>query len=307
LFDALQLKLPIMLTMPQRVRAQSVGLSLVALAQGIPFIHAGSELLRSKSLDRNSYDSGDWFNRLDFTYLTNNWGVGLPPAGDNQSNWPLFAPLLADPALRPSSADILDSLAVFRELLSIRRSTPLFRLRTAADVQERVRLLNGGPDPVAGLVVMIIEDADGAIDRRHDLVAAVFNATGTPKSYTAAELASRPMTLHPIQAASHDPLVRTATFASGTFTVPGRTTAVFWSARPLVAQLELLRAEVSVPSLRSTLTAAIDALARGNEKSAASKLRAFIKEVEGLLRAKKIDAAYAAYLIGEAQAILGLL
>lgn len=31
---------------------------MVALAQGLPFFHAGDELLRSKSLDRDSYDSG---------------------------------------------------------------------------------------------------------------------------------------------------------------------------------------------------------------------------------------------------------
>ena len=32
---------------------------LVALSQGIAFFHAGDELLRSKSLDRDSYDSGE--------------------------------------------------------------------------------------------------------------------------------------------------------------------------------------------------------------------------------------------------------
>jgi len=36
----------------------------VVLLQGIPFFHAGDETLRSKSLDRDSYNSGDWFNRL---------------------------------------------------------------------------------------------------------------------------------------------------------------------------------------------------------------------------------------------------
>lgn len=40
--------------------------------QGIPFFHAGDEMFRSKSLDRDSYNSGDWFNRS---------GPGLiPPA-----------------------------------------------------------------------------------------------------------------------------------------------------------------------------------------------------------------------------------
>jgi hypothetical protein len=33
--------------------------SLLVLAQGVPFIHAGDDLLRSKSLDRDSYNSGE--------------------------------------------------------------------------------------------------------------------------------------------------------------------------------------------------------------------------------------------------------
>ncbi len=37
-----------------------MALALVALSQGIPFFHAGDDLLRSKSLDRDSYNSGGW-------------------------------------------------------------------------------------------------------------------------------------------------------------------------------------------------------------------------------------------------------
>lgn len=33
-------------------------LSLIALSQGIAFFHAGDDMLRSKSLDRDSYNSG---------------------------------------------------------------------------------------------------------------------------------------------------------------------------------------------------------------------------------------------------------
>ena len=35
--------------------------------QGVAYFHAGIDTLRSKSLDRNSYDSGDWFNRIDWS------------------------------------------------------------------------------------------------------------------------------------------------------------------------------------------------------------------------------------------------
>ena len=50
---------------------QTLALSTTALSQGVSFWHAGGDLLRSKSLDRNSYDSGDWFNVLDFSYRDN--------------------------------------------------------------------------------------------------------------------------------------------------------------------------------------------------------------------------------------------
>jgi len=47
--------------------------------------------------------TGDWFNRLDFSYTNNNFGVGLPPAAKNEAAWPIKQPLLANHALKPSS------------------------------------------------------------------------------------------------------------------------------------------------------------------------------------------------------------
>lgn len=108
-----------------RVRMQNLGISIVTLSQGIPFLQAGQDLLRSKSLDRNSYNSGDWFNKLDFTYNSNNWGVGLPPQADNQGNWPIMQPLLDNPALKPARAVILSTAEHYREMLRIRNSSPL--------------------------------------------------------------------------------------------------------------------------------------------------------------------------------------
>ena len=42
-----------------RVRRCWLASALVAFSQGVPFFHAGDEILRSKSLDRDSYNSGD--------------------------------------------------------------------------------------------------------------------------------------------------------------------------------------------------------------------------------------------------------
>ena len=201
---------------------------LVLLSQGIPFFQVGQDMLRSKSFDENSYNSGDWWNRLDWSYQANNFGVGLPPTGD--SNWPIYKPLLANPALKPSAAQIQAAVVRFQEMLRIRKSSPLFRLRTAADVQERLSFLNTGADQTPGLIVMRLSDPRAIrLDNPYAQIVVVFNATGEAKQVSADALKNANLQLHPIQAASADPLVRTASFASasGTLSVPARTTAVF--------------------------------------------------------------------------------
>ncbi|MGZ7041315.1 MAG: alpha-1,6-glucosidase domain-containing protein, partial [Thermoanaerobaculia bacterium] len=158
-------------------------------------------------------------------------GVGLPPRRENGAHWDSLRPLLANPALRPSKDDILFAVAHLREVLAIRKSSPLFRLRSGADVLRCVTLLNGGPSPIPGLIVVALRDEDGSIDREHDLVAVLFNAAPFARSYTGSIFVGKELTLHPIQMASQDPIVRTSSFHDGTLTIPGRTAAVFWQQR----------------------------------------------------------------------------
>ncbi|HEU5099103.1 MAG TPA: pullulanase-type alpha-1,6-glucosidase, partial [Roseiflexaceae bacterium] len=230
LFDKIQYAAPTGASLADRVRMQNLAISIVTLSQGVPFIHAGQDLLRSKSLDRNSYNSGDWFNKLDFTYNSNNWGVGLPPASENQTNWPVMQPLLANPALKPAPANILSAAEHAQEVLQIRNSTPLFRLRTAAEVDAKLSFLNSGPNQQLGLIVMCVDDTVSTdLDPLLKGVCVLFNANDQAQTFTAAPLQGLDMVLHPIQALSSDSLVRTASFdgATGTFSVPARTTAVF--------------------------------------------------------------------------------
>ena len=113
---------------------QMLGAAINAFSQGIAYYHAGIDTLRSKSMDRNSYNSGDWFNRLDWSYADNNFGVGAPPQADNGDNWALIKPLLANAAIAGRRRDRLDA-RYLRDLLAIRASSTLFRLRTAEDVK----------------------------------------------------------------------------------------------------------------------------------------------------------------------------
>jgi len=220
LFDAIQYKAPPEATMDERVRMQNLAQDLVMLSQGVPFFHAGSDLLRSKSMDRDSYDSGDWFNRLDFSYQTNNWGVGLPVADKNERNWPIIQPLLADPDLMPAQEHILDAAVHFEEMLQIRSSSPLFRMKTAVSIQNNLHFHNTGPDQIPALIVMELSDGDNHI-------VTFFNASNEAQTFAIAELADVEMQLHPVQLESGDEVVRTSAYQNGEFTVPGLTTAVF--------------------------------------------------------------------------------
>ena len=52
------------------------------------------------------HGAGDWFNRLDLSLQSNNYGVGLPPREKNEASWALKRELLATPALKPSPAQV---------------------------------------------------------------------------------------------------------------------------------------------------------------------------------------------------------
>lgn len=224
LFDISQYKLPRTTTPADRVRVQNLATSIVALAQGVPFFHAGQDMLRSKSTDRNSYDSGDWFNLLDFSYQQNGWGRGLPLETENGSTWPVTRPMLADPGLAVGPPEIERAARHMREMLAIRRTCALFRLETADDVRERLAFHNTGPDQIPGLIVMSLRG------RRDIAVFVLFNVDVEAHTFTLPpDVIARWFMLHPILAASDDPVVRSSTYdrKARTFHVPARTTAVF--------------------------------------------------------------------------------
>jgi pullulanase len=231
LFDINAFRLPQSTSLADRVRVQNLGAAIVLLSQGVPFIHAGQEILRSKSLDRDSYNAGDWFNRLDYSYASNNFGVGLPMAGQNQDNWGMMAPILANPLIKPDSRAILSAKAVFEDLLAIRKDTSLFRLRSAQDVIERLKFHNVGPEQVPGVIVMEIDGNDPGkyAGAQYKGVVVVFNADKVAKTIAVPELKGRKLQLHKIQRNGSDEVVKASAFErnSGGFSIPARTAAVF--------------------------------------------------------------------------------
>ncbi|MGW5369143.1 pullulanase-type alpha-1,6-glucosidase [Streptomyces sp. NPDC004009] len=217
LFDALAYKLPKDTSASDRARMQVLAMATAALSQGPALSQAGTDLLRSKSLDRNSFDSGDWFNAIHWNCADGNgFGRGLPMAADNESKWPYARPLLG--TVKVGCPQITGASAAYQDLLRIRTSEQAFSLGTAARVQDRLSFPLSGKDETPGVITM----------RLGDLVV-VFNATPERQEQRVGALAGTHFRLHPVQAKGADPVVRSASYAtgSGTFSVPARTVAVF--------------------------------------------------------------------------------
>ena len=230
LYDLLAYKLPQGMPVAERVRMNTVCLATVTLAQSPSFWSAGTELLRSKSLDRDSYNSGDWFNAIDFTGQSNGFGRGLPPASRNEGSWAIQGPLLQDAWLRPSPEEIAAARSQALDLLRLRASTPLFSLGSTRLIQDKLTFPGAGFGAPAGVVVMLIDDTRGGqdVDPELDAVLVVINASGQTLTQPLPELTGRDFRLSPIQAEGADEVVRRTGFdrASGTISVPARTVAV---------------------------------------------------------------------------------
>lgn len=232
LFDINAFKLPASTSASDRVRVQNLGTALMTLAQGVPFYHAGQEILRSKSLERDSYNAGDWFNLLDYSYQSNNFGVGLPSADKNRDNWGLMKPILTNALIKPNSAQIIATRDTMAELLAIRKDSTLFRLRNGEDVQQRLKFFNTGSRQVPGVIAMQIDGSNPTAytGAKYKSVVVMFNVDKVAKSLSVDALKGKNLSVHPIQQASTaDPLPKTATYtpASGSFTLPARSTVVF--------------------------------------------------------------------------------
>ncbi|MEV8531265.1 pullulanase-type alpha-1,6-glucosidase [Streptomyces sp. NPDC051211] len=225
LYDALTFKLPAGTPEADKARMQTLAMATAALSQGPALSQAGTDLLRSKSLDRNSYDSGDWFNAVHWDCRDGNgFGRGLPPAADNRSKWPYAKPLLTAPA--PTCTDITTTAGAYRDLLRIRTTEPAFSLPTAAEVQQRLAFPLSGTEETPGVITMTLGD-----------LVVVFNATPAAQQQRVANLAGQAYRLHPVQAAGSDPVVRQSAYdgATGTFTTPARTVSVFTRAQTTVS------------------------------------------------------------------------
>jgi hypothetical protein len=144
-----------------------------------------------------------------------------------------MTPLLNNSSLDPGSAEINAAAANMREMLRIRKSSPLFRLRTEAEINARITHYNTD-NAKQGLLAYSISDMVGSdIDPTYDMVIVFFNSNKISQTLTIPSLVGQTgIALSPIHTngVDDDPVITGgASFnaASGSFTVPARSAVVF--------------------------------------------------------------------------------
>ncbi|WP_236765441.1 pullulanase-type alpha-1,6-glucosidase [Aeromonas jandaei] len=231
LFDNLSYKAP---ASADLVRMQGVSLATAMLGQGIPFTHAGVELLRSKSMERDSYDSGDWYNKVDYTLADNNFDKGLPRKDKDGDNYPLIEKVLTLNG-KPNGTDMETMVGFYQELAELRKSSRLLRLGSGAEVIKRVDFRNTGPAQVPGLIVMTVDDGVNAgadLDPAIDGLVVMINATNQSQSISDFRDGNdQPIDLSGLQLSSAhhagNSIARDAAVSGGTLTLGAWSAAVF--------------------------------------------------------------------------------
>jgi pullulanase len=117
--------------------------AIVLTSQGTPFLHAGSEMMRTKNGEHNSYKSSDSINQIDWS-------------------------------LKVKNADVFE---YYQNLIKLRKQHPAFRMPTAKEVQENLAFLTSEN----GLVSYQLKN--NANNDSWKTILVIFNANKKPFNY----------------------------------------------------------------------------------------------------------------------------
>jgi pullulanase len=121
LWDRLEIANPTV-SVQDRTSMQKLAIGIVLTSQGISFLHAGCEFLRTKNGVENSYESPDAINQMDWVR-------------------------------KDANSMVMDYV---QKLIQLRKTHPAFRLGNAADIRQHITF---SKDPKEGLIEFSIEKA----------------------------------------------------------------------------------------------------------------------------------------------------
>ena len=129
-----------------RIAMHQLANTIVLTSQGIPFLHAGVEMLRTKQGEENSYKSPDSINQI-------NW------------DW------------KNQRAEVVD---YYKSLIQLRKNYPAFRMTSNEAIQKNLQFVDLNTEAETNLIGYQITNPDAQPDWSTIFVA--FNGNGTEKS-----------------------------------------------------------------------------------------------------------------------------
>jgi pullulanase len=122
-----------------RIRMHNLALTIILTSQGIPFLHAGTEFLRTKKGVENSYKSPDEINAIDWS----------------------------------RKKQYHETVAYVKALINMRKAHPAFRMTTAHDIANHLQFDDTAP---AGTVIYTLDGK--AVGDSWKKIYVAFNGTG---------------------------------------------------------------------------------------------------------------------------------
>lgn len=166
LFDKLLLTNPDA-TIEQREKMQIISNALVLTSEGVPFLHSGVEMMRTKNGNHNSYNAPDEVNQLDYQRLS----------------------------------EYQEVYQHYRSLIQLRKEHPLFKQITLENITANRQLLqatqNGGAQEIAFHI------KDGTAQDTWSDVVLFFNMSDVPVTYEVPEKKWVPFVTHQVMSNPH--------------------------------------------------------------------------------------------------------
>ena len=146
-------------TMEEKVKMQAIGLATALLGQSPAFDQQGSDLLRTKYFQNDSYNTGDFSNKVNYDSSKGN--EFIPRAlvnqekdyNDDVKDWPVMVEVGeynsdVGPELKAKMTD------TYKAMATIRKNNDALHLGDAELIKSNVKFLNTGADQKKGLIVM---------------------------------------------------------------------------------------------------------------------------------------------------------
>ena len=155
LFDMIMYKAKKERTMEEKVKMQAIGLATALLGQSPAFDQQGTDLLRTKYFQNDSYNTGDFSNKVNYDSSKGNEFIpeALVNEEKDSKDWQVIVEVGkynsdVGPELKAKMTD------TYKAMATIRKNNDALHLGDAELIKSNVKFLNTGTTQTKGLIVM---------------------------------------------------------------------------------------------------------------------------------------------------------